>query len=280
MSGTEPACLGCVLCPAARPGKSVRTTRSSRSSARCAAPFAFSSGNGHRRSLEKLSSMPTHSGLARVARAGGLVAPLPAGPDVNGPGSTHIETARKPATDPPGTPPAGAPQRTFGVEEEFLLVDPNTWQPVPVAEQALRNAIRNPRTGQGPVLGLEVKQEQLEVVGPVCSTLQQMAQAIRQGRAMADTAARAVGARAVALATSPLAGTPTVAKPASKAISCIPCVTRRALRRRPCRTFWRISAPYWPALGTRTGSLRGSPTSWPSVTALTSNARRWSTARA
>jgi carboxylate-amine ligase len=57
---------------------------------------------------------------------------------------------------------------------------------------------------------LEVKQEQLEVVGPVCSTLQQLAEGIRQGRAMADTAARAVGARAVALATSPLACTSTL----------------------------------------------------------------------
>jgi carboxylate-amine ligase len=116
----------------------------------------------------------------------------------------------KSSTVLPGLPPAVGPQRTFGVEEEFLLVDPGTGQPVPVAEQALRHATKDPRTGQGPVLALEVKQEQLEVVGPVCSTYQQMAQAIRQGRAMADTAARAVGARAVALATSPLAVTPTL----------------------------------------------------------------------
>lgn len=47
-------------------------------------------------------------------------------------------------------------------------------------------------TGTGPALALEVKQEQLEAIGPACSTLQQMAEAIRQGRTMADTAARAV----------------------------------------------------------------------------------------
>ncbi len=105
-------------------------------------------------------------------------------------------------------PPPGGIQRTFGVEEEFLLVDPSTGMPVPVAEQALRHGTKG--KGTGPVLALEVKQEQLEAVGPVCSTLQQMAEAIRQGRAMADAAARAVGARAVALATSPLAATSTV----------------------------------------------------------------------
>lgn len=110
----------------------------------------------------------------------------------------------------PRIPPAGSPQRTFGVEEEFLLVDPRTGVPVPVAEQALRHGTRTPGTGTGPALALEVKQEQLEAVGPACSTLQQMAEGIVLGRAMADTAARAVGARAVALATSPLDCTSTL----------------------------------------------------------------------
>jgi glutamate---cysteine ligase / carboxylate-amine ligase len=114
----------------------------------------------------------------------------------------------KPLPNQPRTPPSGGFERTFGVEEEFLLVDPETGLPMPVAEQALRHGSTKP--GTGPALALEVKQEQLEAVGPVCSTLQQMAEGIRQGRVMADTAARAVGARAVALATSPLACTSTL----------------------------------------------------------------------
>jgi carboxylate-amine ligase len=108
-----------------------------------------------------------------------------------------------------GFPPSGGPERTFGVEEEFLLVDPRTARPVPVAERALQLAAEGP-VGHGPVLALEVKQEQLEAVGPVCSTLEQLAEGIRQGRAMADAAARAVEARAVALATSPLPCTSTL----------------------------------------------------------------------
>lgn len=113
----------------------------------------------------------------------------------------------KPLQIQPDLPSAGGFQRTFGVEEEFLLVDPVLGQPVPVAEQALRRGTKSPGTGTGPALALEVKQEQLEAVGPACSTLQQMAESILLGRVMADTAARAVGARAVALATSPLAAT-------------------------------------------------------------------------
>ncbi|MFF1253008.1 glutamate--cysteine ligase [Pseudarthrobacter sp. NPDC058329] len=116
----------------------------------------------------------------------------------------------KPLQDQPYSSSAVGLQRTFGVEEEFLLVDPASGQPVPVAERALRHVTRNPGTAGGPTLALEVKQEQLEVIGPVCSRLQQLAEAILLGRMMADTAARAVGARAVALATSPLSATSTL----------------------------------------------------------------------
>ena len=100
--------------------------------------------------------------------------------------------------------------RTFGVEEEFLLVDGQTGQPMPVAEQALSRRHHPAGAVTGPALTLEVKQEQLEAVGPVCSTLQEVASAIRAGRTMADEAAMSVGARAVALGTSPLPTTPTV----------------------------------------------------------------------
>jgi carboxylate-amine ligase len=104
----------------------------------------------------------------------------------------------------------GKSGRTFGVEEEFLLVDSRSGQPVPVAEQSLAHHHQEAGTAPGTVLTLEVQQEQLEAVSPVCSTLQEMAAAIRAGRALADEAARSMGARAVALATSPIPATPTL----------------------------------------------------------------------
>jgi carboxylate-amine ligase len=100
--------------------------------------------------------------------------------------------------------------RTFGVEEEFLLVDTRSGQPVPVAERSFSHYTRPAEEAHGPALTLEVQQEQLEAVGPVCSTMQEMASAIREGRALADEAARSMGARAVALATSPIPTTPSL----------------------------------------------------------------------
>ena len=108
----------------------------------------------------------------------------------------------------PHTTSGGRLQRTFGVEEEFLLVDPVTGQPVPAAETCLAN--KPPGSRSGPTLALEVQQEQLEAVGPVCSTLEELAAGIREGRRLADESARTVGARAVALATSPVPATPTL----------------------------------------------------------------------
>jgi carboxylate-amine ligase len=107
-------------------------------------------------------------------------------------------------------PSAGSLPRTFGAEEEFLLVDPVSGRPVPAAELSLKRAAGRPGPGNAPALASEVKQEQLEAVGPVCSTLAEMAESIRGGRSLADEAARSVGARAAALATSPLPVVPTL----------------------------------------------------------------------
>lgn len=104
----------------------------------------------------------------------------------------------------------GRLQRTFGVEEEFLLIDAATGQPVPVAVACLAKAPQRLESSAGPSLALEVQQEQLEAVGPVCSTLQEVVAGIREGRRLADQAARSVGARAVAVATSPVPATPTL----------------------------------------------------------------------
>lgn len=92
--------------------------------------------------------------------------------------------------------------RTVGVEEELLLVDADTLRPTPVAHQLLGPNATMPYAER--VLELEVKREQIEVVNPPVHSLQELRSAIVRGRAAADAAALAVGARAVALATAPL----------------------------------------------------------------------------
>jgi carboxylate-amine ligase len=94
--------------------------------------------------------------------------------------------------------------RTFGVEEELLLVDERTGTPVAAAPRILEWQ----SGGDAPSLEAEIQQEMLEVVGPPCATVHELAEGIAQGRRRADTSAQAVGARAVPLATSPLPVTP------------------------------------------------------------------------
>ncbi|AKV85746.1 hypothetical protein AKG07_04955 [Microbacterium sp. CGR1] len=90
--------------------------------------------------------------------------------------------------------------RTFGVEEELLLVDVRTGLPTAAAPRILEWRSKD----GGPELEAEIQQEMIEVVGPVCSTTQQLAGAIADGRRRADADAVAVGARALPLATSPV----------------------------------------------------------------------------
>lgn len=94
--------------------------------------------------------------------------------------------------------------RTFGVEEELLLVDAVTLRPHPVGELAV--AASRGASSNGPMLSTEFKQEQIEVVGPPQTTFEGQLRSIRDGRRLANESAAAVGARAVALATSPWAG--------------------------------------------------------------------------
>jgi carboxylate-amine ligase len=132
--------------------------------------------------------------------------------------------------------------RTFGVEEELLLVDARSRQPLAASEDALQRAQpavsgadvaaapspgREQEAGRlagapaaddpsstvatapgGHALTLELQQEQIEVVGPPQTTLDDQVAAIRTGRVLADAAARTVGGRAVAIATSVSAGLP------------------------------------------------------------------------
>lgn len=101
--------------------------------------------------------------------------------------------------------------RTFGVEEELLIVDPADGRPLPLASELLASsgtAAGVLSAVGGAVLALEFKQEQIEVQTSPCSSLDGLFEEILRGRDTADAAARAVGARVAALATSPVATAP------------------------------------------------------------------------
>ena len=96
-----------------------------------------------------------------------------------------------------------AEPRLFGVEEEFLLVDGVTGLPVSASCAALSADAAHATHQDGPKLTAELQQEMLEVVGPPHHTLAGLQEDVVTGRALVDQAARAAGARAAALATSP-----------------------------------------------------------------------------
>lgn len=95
--------------------------------------------------------------------------------------------------------------RTFGVEEELLLIDPDSGLITPRAPELLCLATREaPRVG----LVAELQLEQIEVITPVHTGLLELAADIVAGRSLADGLARQLGARVAALATPVLPFTP------------------------------------------------------------------------
>lgn len=117
----------------------------------------------------------------------------------------------------PSQPPddergAGTRRRTFGVEEELLLVSPGTGDAEPMAMALLEGYARPAGPGAGPVLTAEFQQEMIEVVTPPHSTMAGLEADVVAGRAIADAQARDVGVRVAALATSPLPCEPHPAK--------------------------------------------------------------------
>lgn len=91
--------------------------------------------------------------------------------------------------------------RKFGVEEELLLVDATSLDPLPAGELIVaRNGQENPT---GHKLTTEFKQEQLEVVSPPQSTLAEQLETIRTGRSLAEAAATESGGRVAAMPTAP-----------------------------------------------------------------------------
>ncbi|MFS0866378.1 glutamate--cysteine ligase [Microbacterium sp. 179-B 1A2 NHS] len=117
------------------------------------------------------------------------------------------------------TVPARRALRTLGVEEEFLLVDGATLQPVPAAEETLAAASRLPGVVVGPrrspiAFHAELQREQVEVASPPVRTRSELVAVITEGRQAVDRAARSVGARALPVATAPDACAPHIASPA------------------------------------------------------------------
>jgi carboxylate-amine ligase len=105
--------------------------------------------------------------------------------------------------------------RTVGVEEELLVVDPRDGRAVPLADALLRHgsvptAARQHLTGgpSRPPLDGELQQEQVETASLPHTDLHALRADLHRLRISADTAAKSVGARVAALATSPLPVTP------------------------------------------------------------------------
>ena len=109
--------------------------------------------------------------------------------------------------------------RSIGVEEELLLVAPETGKPRAVAGtvlQALRQEAAGP--GDGPVGGdeavealePELQQQQMETNTRPCRSIDDLGREVRRCRSWAAVAAQRAGAQVAALATSPVAVEPTI----------------------------------------------------------------------
>ena len=101
--------------------------------------------------------------------------------------------------------------RTFGVEEELLLIDAATGMLAPAAAEVLRNSEGSTHFIDGPAASVdaasmthELKQEQVELVSAPYTELSALSTAMLQGRQEADRLAALSGARAVALGTYPM----------------------------------------------------------------------------
>ncbi|MFB4316726.1 glutamate--cysteine ligase [Actinomadura sp. 21ATH] len=99
--------------------------------------------------------------------------------------------------------------RTFGVEEELLLVDPAGGRPRAVADAVIRFAREHggvPLAGAGNagLLETELQRQQLETCTLPCSSLDELCGQIRDVRQAASVAAAGAGSAVAALATCPM----------------------------------------------------------------------------
>ncbi|MFF7245045.1 glutamate--cysteine ligase [Embleya sp. NPDC008237] len=91
---------------------------------------------------------------------------------------------------------------TFGVEEEYLLVNPADGRPMPVAE-AVRAAVDLQPAVSGGEVQPELLQVQVEVATPVCATLDEVGGHLLRLRHSVAVAAEQAGCRLVASGTAP-----------------------------------------------------------------------------
>ncbi|WP_214411532.1 carboxylate-amine ligase [Sphaerisporangium fuscum] len=91
------------------------------------------------------------------------------------------------------------PGLTVGIEEEFVLVDPATGQPAPVAEEVIRD-LGMPMTGQ---VVPELTRFQVETNTSIHSDLRSLARELVELRAAASAAANRAGAALLACGTCP-----------------------------------------------------------------------------
>jgi carboxylate-amine ligase len=99
--------------------------------------------------------------------------------------------------------------RSVGVEEELLLVDPDSGQALALAAAVLDNAA----DGEQPVdqaLTSELARQQLETNTRPCASLAELSAEVRRWRRAASEAAEGKGARIAALGSSPLATEPSI----------------------------------------------------------------------
>ncbi|MEV7418415.1 glutamate--cysteine ligase [Streptomyces sp. NPDC089919] len=87
---------------------------------------------------------------------------------------------------------APVPPLTLGVEEEFLLVDPHTWQVVPLAPQVLS------AVGTGRLVHSEGTRYQVEIATSVADTADRLREELSALRRVLAKAARAHGCRLLA----------------------------------------------------------------------------------
>ena len=95
---------------------------------------------------------------------------------------------------------AGPVVPTFGVEEEFLLLDPRTGRNLPVADQVRAKLPDAVREHSQP----EFRRSMLEMVSPVCTRLAELSYHLRHHRRAAALAAREAGARLTAIGATPV----------------------------------------------------------------------------
>ena len=112
--------------------------------------------------------------------------------------------------------------RSVGVEEELLLVEPDTGRPGRWPPPCWRRATRPPRAGPAPGPGggqeqeleYELQLQQVETSTRPCTTLDELEGELRRARAAAAEAAGRVGVQVAALGTSPVPVEPeTVGQP-------------------------------------------------------------------